>query len=477
MIRHATSFVTRLTPTLTPTLPLTPILKQSSSPNTFKTAHICQSQTRLLSSHVLAPFISTCGVSSLSNTHSTNPSLLTRHLAPTSSLLSTTDNSPLLESRRWMVKGASARIGRPIKLRTMRHREWWARRKTRFYDHDSKTTLSNESKDFVQDVLREDYQGDPAESSSLSSPLKDGPWEASAWETEGVGTRRCGVLALKIGVVPQWLNDGTRVLCTMFQILDCHVVNYTSPEEWDQQFSYDQYKRIGPGVLKKLQEKRGVFGVQTVGALTCDPQRFSPEYSGLFTKAGILPKRKLTRFFVTHNAAIKPGTELTANHFRVGDKVIVEGRTIGHGFEGVMIRWGFRGGPADSHGTTKFHRKPGNIGCGRKRRSVNRGKKLPGHMGNEWRTGFNLKIIRINTKYNVLYVKGTCPGPPHAVMRIFDSNHRDQLLRLQESQPPLPTHIPGVNEGGGGIPDENGDIFDESIFDFSNPSISYSAAK
>ena len=36
---------------------------------------------------------------------------------------------------------------------------------------------------------------------------------------------------------------------------------------------------------------------------------------------------------------------------------------------------------------------------------MNRGKKLPGHMGNEWRTGFNLKILRINTKYNVLYVK------------------------------------------------------------------------
>ena len=51
--------------------------------------------------------------------------------------------------------------------------------------------------------------------------------------------------------------------------------------------------------------KRGIFGVQTVGALSCDPQRFSNEYSGLFTKAGILPKRKLTRYFVTPNAAIK----------------------------------------------------------------------------------------------------------------------------------------------------------------------------
>jgi len=379
-----------------------------------------------------------------------------------------------------MVKGASARKGRPIKLRTMRHREWWVRRKTPFYDYDSKSTLTEESKDFVQDVLREDYQGTQESDFPESlSPLKDGPWEPGKWETEGIGTRRCGVLALKIGTLPQWLTDGTRVLCTMFQILDCHVVNYTSPEEWDRQFAYDKFTRIGPGVLKKLQKKRGIFGVQTVGTLSCDPQRFSNEYSGLFTKAGILPKRKLTRYFVTPNAAIKPGTELTAKHFRVGDKVIVEGRTIGHGFEGVMIRWGFRGGPADvPHGTTKNLRRPGNIGCGRKRRRVNRGKKLPGHMGNEWRTGFNLKILRINTKYNVIYVKGSCPGPPHAVMRIFDSNHHDQLkITTVDSHPPLPTHIEGATSGGGGgIPDENGDIFDESLFDFSKPSISYTAA-
>jgi len=264
----------------------------------------------------------------------------------------------------------------------------------------------------------------------------------------------------------------------MFQILDCHVINYTSPEKWDEQFSYHKFSRISGRALRKLQEKRGIFGVQTVGALSCDPQRFSKEYSGLFTNAGLLPKRKLTRYFVTPNAAIKPGTELTAKHFRVGDHVVVEGRTIGHGFEGVMIRWGFKGGPSDVHGSTKFHRKPGNIGYGRKHKNVNKGKKMPGHMGNEWRTGFNLKIVRINTKYNVVYVKGTCPGPPHAIMRLFDSNHNDQLKRIQpDSHPPLPTHIEGLVESGDGEPDENGDIFDETVFNFSQPSISYAGGK
>lgn len=468
MIRHVTTAFSRLTPLTPVTLHLSqtiiPFLAHSATPVLTQ----LPTTTRLISTRILAPTAT-----------STNFALLP-HSASSSSILST--SSPQIDSRRWMVAGSSARRGRPRKQRTMRHKEWWVRRNTAFYDYDSKTTLTEESKGFVQDTLREDYQGVPAgeettEAATALSPLKDAPWQPAQWETEGVGTRRCGVLALKIGTVPQWLNDGTRVLCTMFQILDCHVVNYTSPEEWDQQFSYEQSTRINPSTLRKLNAKRGIFGVQTVGALSCDPQRFSNEYSGLFTKAGILPKRKLTRYFVTPNAAIKPGTELTSSHFRVGDHVIVEGRTIGHGFEGVMIRWGFRGGPADwPHSSTKFHRKPGNIGCGRKRARVNRGKKLPGHMGNEWRTGFNLKILRINTKYNVVYVKGSCPGPPHAVMRIFDSNHHDQLKRCVDSPPPLPTHIVGVTSGGGGgEPDENGDIFDETLFDFAKPSISYTA--
>jgi len=430
---------------------------------------------------VATRLISTCfPTPSLTPLHySRSTSLVAAATGHASPLLTAINDYQLAESKRWRKHaGSSARHGRPWKTRSMRLKEWWVRRKTPFYDHDSNLTLEN--KDFIQDTLREDYQGaalseDGIESTAVS-PLKDAPWEPQPWSQEGIGTRRCGVLALKIGVVPQWLNDGTRVLCTMFQILDCHVVNYTTPEEWDRQFSYDKFVRIGGRTLRKLQEKRGIYGVQTVGALSCDPQRFSKEYSGLFTKAGLLPKRKLTRYFVTPNAAVKPGTELTAKHFRVGDHVVVEGRTIGRGFEGVMIRWGFKGGPADFHGTTKFHRKPGNIGHGRQHRNVNRGKKLPGHMGNEWRVGFNLKILRINTKYNVVYVKGTCPGPPHAVMRLFDSNHHDQLKReTPQSHPPLPTHIEGLVEGGGGTPDENGDIFDETLFNFSQPSISYAA--
>ncbi len=57
------------------------------------------------------------------------------------------------------------------------------------------------------------------------------------------------------------------------------------------------------------------------------------------------------------------GTPLSVNHFRVGDYVDVQAKTVGHGFQGVVKRWGFKGGPA-SHGATKFHRRPGATGGG-----------------------------------------------------------------------------------------------------------------
>ena len=67
--------------------------------------------------------------------------------------------------------------------------------------------------------------------------------------------------------------------------------------------------------------------------------------------------------------------------------------SIDRGFQGVMKRWGFHGMPA-SHGVTKTHRRPGNIGSGGKKARVMPGTKLPGHMGNRTRI---IRGIRVNT--------------------------------------------------------------------------------
>lgn len=65
---------------------------------------------------------------------------------------------------------------------------------------------------------------------------------------------------------------------------------------------------------------------------------------------------------------------------------------IDRGFQGVMKRWGFKGMPA-SHGVTKTHRRPGNIGSGGALARVKLGTKMPGHMGNRWRTIRGVKVI------------------------------------------------------------------------------------
>lgn len=310
--------------------------------------------------------------------------------------------------------------------------------------------LTEENESFLEQTVLDKYKDKLQE---VSSPLKDGPWKRSEWTKD---TRRTGVLALKLGVVPQWTKTGQKFYTTMFQVLDNHVVRYIPPEQYRR---YPRYKWN-----KFVNKYAGVV----VGALSMHPFQFTKAYCGLFNEAGLPPKRQLTCFAVTPDAAIQPGTPLTAMHFRVGDYVDVQAKTIERGFQGVMRRWGFKGGPA-SHGTTKWHRRPGCIGCGRDRALVLKGKKMPGNMGGRFRLTKALKIWRINTKYNVLYLQGPAtPGPPHCFTRIYDTGHMGRRLEMA-SAPPMPTfYADDVKEP---LPEE---FFDKDLFQFTEPSIVYS---
>ncbi|KAK7481729.1 hypothetical protein BaRGS_00027102 [Batillaria attramentaria] len=159
------------------------------------------------------------------------------------------------------------------------------------------------------------------------------------------------------------------------------------------------------------------------------------------------------------------GTPLTAMHFRVGDHVDVQAKTIDHGFQGVVKRWGMKGMPA-SHGVTKAHRKMGSTGGGGNKAAIWKGKHMPGHMGNRWQILKGLRIWRINTKYNVLYVTGpNVPGNTHGFVRVYDT-----ILPTKRSapdnHPPMPTWFPEDCQEP--VPDE---LSDEQLFRFSEPSI------
>lgn len=99
---------------------------------------------------------------------------------------------------------------------------------------------------------------------------------------------------------------------------------------------------------------------------------------------------------------------LDASVFAVGDMVLVSAVSKGKGFQGVVKRHGFRGGPA-SHGMKNTHRTPGSIGATGPQR-VFKGLRMAGRMGSDRITVKNLKVMAVNAEENLLLVRGAVPG-------------------------------------------------------------------
>ncbi len=106
---------------------------------------------------------------------------------------------------------------------------------------------------------------------------------------------------------------------------------------------------------------------------------------------------------------VKTGDLIGPAIFNVGEFVDAIGLTKGRGFEGVVARWAFRGGDS-THGAKGFHRRNGAIGCRLFPGTVNRGMKMPGHMGQVRRTAQNLEIIQVREADGLLLIKGNFPG-------------------------------------------------------------------
>lgn len=330
---------------------------------------------------------------------------------------------------------------------------YWFYRKSRVVHDDN---ITPENKGFVKEIIHDTY-GPPAiikgvqtyDLTNKLSLLKAEEQTNVEWTPQ---VRRTGLLARKIGQYPLWLKDGTRIRTTLLHIVDNHVIKYIPPEEY-----VPSHK---PNVRNAKK-----FGCLLVGAESTDPSLLTKEYCGLFKDSGVMPKKNLARFLVTPDAAINPGTRLDVTHFRVGDTIDVRGKTVDHGFQGVVKRHGFKGMPA-SHGVTKTHRRPGNIGGGGEKGRVWPGTKLPGHMGNRYRIAKGLKIWRINTKYNVMWVQGSAiPGSTNGLVYIYDTVL--PLRRPRENGPPVPTNFKSEEEG---LPEN---IWFEDVHNFKDPTITF----
>lgn len=102
------------------------------------------------------------------------------------------------------------------------------------------------------------------------------------------------------------------------------------------------------------------------------------------------------------------GDVLKVDQYQVGDTVSVRSRSVGRGFAGAIKRWNHRRGPM-SHGS-KNHRLMGSIGAGTTPGRVLLGQKMPGRMGNAWRTIKNLKVLRVDVDKGLLILSGSVPG-------------------------------------------------------------------
>ena len=129
---------------------------------------------------------------------------------------------------------------------------------------------------------------------------------------------------------------------------------------------------------------------------------------GHFKKAGVQPLRHLQEIRLDGEPEQEPGSELTVEIFDGEAKVDVIGTTKGRGFQGVVKRWNFAGGPA-SHGSM-FHRRGGSYGMCQWPGEVVKGKKMPGNFGTDRRTVQNLKVVKILPEKNLILVKGSVPG-------------------------------------------------------------------
>jgi len=150
--------------------------------------------------------------------------------------------------------------------------------------------------------------------------------------------------------------------------------------------------------------------------------RVTRAQAGHYAKAGTEPGRGLWEFRLEGDEAgdIEVGAELGIDRFEPGQRVDVRGVSKGRGFAGAVKRHNFRTQDA-SHGNSLAHRVPGSIGQAQDPGRVLKGKKMPGHMGNERKTTQNLEVVRVDTERGLILVKGAVPGAVNGDLVVLPS--------------------------------------------------------
>ncbi|HSB45281.1 MAG TPA: 50S ribosomal protein L3 [Nitrospira sp.] len=169
-------------------------------------------------------------------------------------------------------------------------------------------------------------------------------------------------------------------------------------------------------VMVKTKERDGYEAVQLSFGEVKD-RKLSKAELGHLKKHEAPASRILKEFKKDGDVAV--GQVIKADLFKKGDWVDVIGVSKGKGFQGVVKRHHYAGGP-ESHGSM-FHRAPGSIGASSFPSRVWKGKTLPGHMGAERVTTQRLKVIESRPDENLLFVSGAVPGAANGLLVVRKS--------------------------------------------------------
>ena len=199
-----------------------------------------------------------------------------------------------------------------------------------------------------------------------------------------------GILGTKVGMTQVFTNDGTLIPVTVIKV-EPNVVTQIKTVEKD---GYEAVQLGYKDVREKVSNKPKI---------------------GHTNKAGTSPKRFLREIRGVQTADYTLGQVLDASVFQAGEMVDVSGVSKGKGFQGVIKRHNQSRGPM-GHGS-QYHRGVGSLGT-LLPMHVLKGKKLPGHMGNELSTIQNLEVVKVDLEENVILIKGSVPGPKKSLVMI-----------------------------------------------------------
>ena len=195
-----------------------------------------------------------------------------------------------------------------------------------------------------------------------------------------------GLVGRKVGMTRIFTAEGDSIPVTVLDVSDNRVTQIKTVET-------DGYTAV-----------QVAFGSRRASRVT-------KPLAGHLAKAGVEAGEILKEFQIdaAKAAELSAGAVIGVDLFEVGQKIDVQGVSIGKGYAGTIKRYNFSSGRA-THGNSRSHNVPGSIGMAQDPGRVFPGKRMTGHMGDETVTVQNLEIARIDADRKLLLVKGAVPG-------------------------------------------------------------------